>query len=235
MLFFDSDLAYFFPRVSLISHFYFYFAQYKTADEDDNISMITKIPPSSHDNGQKRSLTELPDPILPEDFDFSNICCPIGYDYIEVNVNMSNDYFCWKQGKKNPGMKYRISDAYSNMRCTNLNDPLINTIADVFNGADYFCASLIRRPFNSTINIQELLLATTVFNGIILIHMHTLVMIITYALIRAVCPSLIEIAHQHTPLLDHSYTTRVVCQKMGSTLKKLLQLYIALKIPFGAI
>ena len=95
---------------------------------------------------QKRKLaTEVLDPIWPSDFHFSYHGRPSGYDCIQIKEPKSSivwydNYFCWKQGKKNPGFVWSYDGNKPNMRC-------IRTDEDDFSWHDNYLCVPYSSPF----------------------------------------------------------------------------------------
>ena len=67
------------------------------------------------------------DPVWPNDFKWSMYGIPEGYDCIQIKENSEpsktkwhDNYFCWKEGTKDPGMKWSMAGPISGKRCTRI-------------------------------------------------------------------------------------------------------------------
>merc|ERR1719254_485590 len=70
-----------------------------------------------------RKLTGTSLPTWPNDFRFSSAGIPHGYDCIQIweisqSTSWQDNYFCWKKGKKNPGLRWSSAGPINGMRCT---------------------------------------------------------------------------------------------------------------------
>ena len=70
-------------------------------------------------------LAQANDPIFPDDFSWSMVGVPSGYDCIQITESTDphtwdDNYFCSKQEKDNPGMEWSSNGAISGMRCTHI-------------------------------------------------------------------------------------------------------------------
>ena len=64
-------------------------------------------------------------PIFPEDFHWSSNGAPHGYNCEQINEpsdphSWDDNYLCWKNTKKDPGLRWRYGGAKSNMKCTKI-------------------------------------------------------------------------------------------------------------------
>merc|ERR1711973_249563 len=77
---------------------------------------------------------KLRDPVFPKDFKWSAKGIPRSYRCTRVIPSCGNrrgrcsgkwkdNYFCWKLGTKNPGMKFSNSGKISGMRCEQISEP----------------------------------------------------------------------------------------------------------------
>jgi len=80
----------------------------------------------------KRNLSgsQLRIPIWPSDFKWDGDKIPAGYNCIQIHERAEpwkhawhDNYFCWRHGTQNPGMKWSQAGPISNMRCTKINEP----------------------------------------------------------------------------------------------------------------
>jgi len=105
----------------------------KVCDLDTNVVPgyvnIVIYDPSKHngncENGPTGSPTSLPGATWPNDFHWSSSGIPSGYDCVQITESADphtwyDNYFCWRQGRKNPEIKWSSSGQLNNMRCTQI-------------------------------------------------------------------------------------------------------------------
>jgi len=68
------------------------------------------------------------DPAFPDDFKWSFAGIPEGYDCIRIHEPSEehfwgDNYFCWKEGTKDPGMRWSSGGTIAGMRCTRIREP----------------------------------------------------------------------------------------------------------------
>jgi len=122
------------------------------------IRWLENSDPHSWDNnylcathGAGGSIPHVPqDPVWPSDFKWSMDKIPEGYDCIQIYESSEpretmwhDNYFCWKEGTKDPGMRWNTNGTIPGMRCTQITEPW-----DEHSWEDnYLCV-----PMNSSLN-----------------------------------------------------------------------------------
>jgi len=66
--------------------------------------------------------------VFPDDFKWSSDGIPEGYDCIAITEPSDEDswldnFFCWKEGRKDPGLKWSFINPIEGMRCTQITEP----------------------------------------------------------------------------------------------------------------
>ena len=64
-------------------------------------------------------------PAFPADFKWSSAGMPQGYNCLQIletadPYTWNDNFFCWKNTRKNPGMKWSSDGPIANMKCTKI-------------------------------------------------------------------------------------------------------------------
>ena len=139
---------------SLLIHYsfvYYYpyilFSLASCPQEDTEYTTTSKaleLVPKNHNHDQKRLLAaESSYPNWLADFKFSYNGRPGGYDCVQIEEPSERGYwddnfFCWKQGTKDPGFKWSYQNSIPGMRCTQIEEPSDSGIWD----DNYLCVPM---------------------------------------------------------------------------------------------